>query len=749
MITMADLMQLRLLVYVFFSVFYLTYAYLDLDELRSVQYGIDILREPVVKKAQEDYGESGVFLLSKYGQEYQCNIPSHLEQEKKKEEAEKEALEIGVPDLLKSMESAPCLIKTKDWWSYEFCYGKHIRQYHIEDGRITSEIIFLGHYESEFDWNSERKEELEKKRLHRYHTQQYVNGTKCDLTSASRRTEVRFLCEEGSGDYIHRIDEPETCKYVLTVHTTKICHHPYLKPLVAKKALPITCNPLLTVQEYQEYLDQVEAEEAEKKILEEEKKKKEEEKKKEAEEKRIKALEKARRLQEELEEKIKLKQEILESADSKTGQGETVPAATVNKLPDTAEEKEAQTDTKEPTLVDEKETSPDTKELEESADDVNVKMFVQIIDSPADLQKFLKEAMNEIDEFKTVSPVSETTLSTDKPQELGTPGEEKTIEAGTSDSDKKDMKDTDSGDEAGMIEEEEEEEEEKDLKEFSLELQKLKDKYQRHKRKLPKMTSRVKKAMEEQFEDIVKEAEEEMETDGSEISDVESRKKAFSHLASTLSNLIQRLENTEKEISAVDQELEEMAKQTDEQDFSSESGVLPPPTKTPQEQEPGKKGEDAANLKDTKSHTDKSGDNKLRVRVTRLKNGGPQPEGDKSSDSLNSESNAVTDQLQEKLTQGLRDAGVNGGKIQVKIITAGYYDDKDGKVQLMSEEDSEAFKNIIVSIIGGSADAEKEEYKHTHMQDNYNFVWQKDKKKQATASEDDGDDSNTANKIKK
>ncbi|KAK3593156.1 hypothetical protein CHS0354_039640 [Potamilus streckersoni] len=306
----------------------------------------------------------------------------------------------------------------------------------------------------------------------------------------------------------------------------------------------------------------------------------------------------------------------------------------------------------------------------------------------------------------------------------------------------KDMKDKDSEDDEGMIEEEEQEEE-KDLKEFSL------GTYisLAHEAVIPELFDQEALSFNIHAPALLVTAEEELETDGSEIPDVEGRKEAFSHLANTLSNLIQRLENTEKEISAVDQELEEMNKQTDGQDFSSQSEVLPPTAKTPQEQEPGKKGEDAANLKETKSSTDKSSDNKLRVRVTRLKSGGHQSEGEKTS--LDSGSSKVTDQLEEKLTQGLREAGVNAGKIQVKIITAGYYDDKDGKVQLLSEEDSETFKNIIVSIIGGSAEADKEEHKHTRMQDNYNFVWQKDNKQQVTASENDGDDSKTAKEIKK
>ena len=37
-----------------------------------------------------------------------------------------------VKELLDPMENENCLMKTKDWWTYEFCYGNEIRQYHME-----------------------------------------------------------------------------------------------------------------------------------------------------------------------------------------------------------------------------------------------------------------------------------------------------------------------------------------------------------------------------------------------------------------------------------------------------------------------------------------------------------------------------------------------------------------------------------------------------------------------------------------
>lgn len=52
-----------------------------------------------------------VQLTSKYGQTYQCTFPNPSEHEKQKGEAEKVAMETGIPDLLKPMESGPCLRK--------------------------------------------------------------------------------------------------------------------------------------------------------------------------------------------------------------------------------------------------------------------------------------------------------------------------------------------------------------------------------------------------------------------------------------------------------------------------------------------------------------------------------------------------------------------------------------------------------------------------------------------------------------
>ncbi|KAK2178083.1 hypothetical protein NP493_563g02001 [Ridgeia piscesae] len=225
------------------------YGFLDMEELKSVNYGIDIENTPVMFK--EELPEGAVRLSSKHGQQYQCSYPDKVTKEKQ-EEKEKIAMETGIPELLKPMEEGPCLHYSQGWWDYEFCYGKHIRQFHMEDGKIHSDVIFLGHYESEYDWNNVSATQAN--RLNRYHSQRYVNGSLCDLTGKARRTEVRFVCADGQGDYLGRVEEAESCVYVLTVYTTKICRHPYLKPPSVNRPVTITCSPLLDAEQYQEYL---------------------------------------------------------------------------------------------------------------------------------------------------------------------------------------------------------------------------------------------------------------------------------------------------------------------------------------------------------------------------------------------------------------------------------------------------------------------------------------------------------------
>ncbi|KAM3621820.1 uncharacterized protein V6R79_016446 [Siganus canaliculatus] len=230
-------------------------AFLNLEELNEMKYGIQILPDPVILGQTKT--EEVMMVSSKYKQLYECRLPAQavrFHQDPASEPDSQGYTGPDIPELLSSMHTAQCLVKTKDWWTYEFCYGQHIRQYHLEDTEIKGDILFLGYYESEFDWSNETAKASKQHRLKRYHSQTYINGSKCDLNGNPRETEVRFVCEEGSSDYIARVDEPQSCRYVLTVHTSRTCQHPFLRPPSTAKPQGIVCQPALSAEQYMDYV---------------------------------------------------------------------------------------------------------------------------------------------------------------------------------------------------------------------------------------------------------------------------------------------------------------------------------------------------------------------------------------------------------------------------------------------------------------------------------------------------------------
>ena len=84
-------------------------------------------------------------MVNKYGQKYHCLLPKQEEikelnakedaNENELEGAKEEVVQLtGVSKARKLLEpmSQNCLFKTKDWWTYEFCYGRTVKQFHME-----------------------------------------------------------------------------------------------------------------------------------------------------------------------------------------------------------------------------------------------------------------------------------------------------------------------------------------------------------------------------------------------------------------------------------------------------------------------------------------------------------------------------------------------------------------------------------------------------------------------------------------
>lgn len=239
------MLGLLLLLWVAPNLAQLSLGNLDLEELRDVQYSIQILDVPVSEDGKVDDAMTAMVMVNREGQRYRCSIPK-VEEKTADSEGEGEDADPDVETLLKPLETAPCIFKTKDWWTYEICYNREIKQYHVENDRPVGAVMVLGVHSPELDnWEASNRT---------YQPQYYTNGSNCDLTSRPRQTELRFVCNEAATvEFIGDIFEPQSCEYTIVVHTARLCSVPWLRPEAESTPRPIQCNPLLPSDQFSKY----------------------------------------------------------------------------------------------------------------------------------------------------------------------------------------------------------------------------------------------------------------------------------------------------------------------------------------------------------------------------------------------------------------------------------------------------------------------------------------------------------------
>ncbi|XP_077153887.1 protein OS-9 isoform X2 [Ranitomeya variabilis] len=650
-------------------------GFLNLEELTEMKYGIEILSEPVIRGQSK--ADDIVTIASKYKQNYECKLPAVAVQfQQEKDDDPLAYAGLGIAELLKPMEAAPCLTKTKDWWTYEFCYGKHIQQYHIEESEVKGDVLYLGHYQSEFDWNNETAKLSSIKaskhhRLKRYHSQMYVNGSKCDLNGQLRETEVRFLCEDGSGDYIARVDEPQSCTYVLTIHTTRICNHPFLRPASTGSPQPIKCHPALSPEQYVEY---VKAQVYDtKRIVEELSEELKTLDLKTLASKRAGSLDhrepvmttetKDEHQQVETESESRLEAESTEDETAVNSEQEETENDLWNKIvhPQGTDTQDA--DTTEGTV-------PSLSAPDGRTEGSSKTPRFRIIKNPEDLVKFIADLKK-----------------THKKDDKGD-AEDKELHSEEDSTHVSDTRDPEDEDERAL------------MQEFEKELENI---------LLPKseasqIKENVQAEMEKEFDNIIDEAQEELETEG--LKGEFDRKQASKSLATTLNKLIDKLDST--------------AMETEEETPAAEGDEVP----TNDHSDPA-----------AKAPMDDRSDGRVKVRVTKIRRGSSEHPETKEMSSENPQlrhiENIVKDLLEK---EGLKAEG----KIEIKILTGRFGDDDDG--HWLSEEDTRNLKDIFLNILG-SEDAHKEEKRQQQLEDNYRFVWNQnnDDSKSSGASADSDD----------
>jgi len=133
-----------------------------------------------------------------------------------------------------------CLLRHEGWWSYELCYQKQIRQFHVVTG-TDSKGKATSHVEGEFVLGKatlELAKDIPVKDEPKYIVSppiddpnapfsiemKYVDGTPCDLVNTPRTTTIQYVC--GNIEAISSIVEERTCHYRMVVTSSHLCKHP-------------------------------------------------------------------------------------------------------------------------------------------------------------------------------------------------------------------------------------------------------------------------------------------------------------------------------------------------------------------------------------------------------------------------------------------------------------------------------------------------------------------------------------------
>ncbi|KAL0590084.1 hypothetical protein ABG067_001724 [Albugo candida] len=171
---------------------------------------------------------------AKFSDKSEGLIPKNARVSKKKKSLMQEQKKI-VQEVLKG----ECVILLMDWWSYQICYGKEVRQFHREpDGSKTSDWS-MGVYVPESDARYQTNEHGENL------VQFYADGQACDENAAKRSTKVIYICcLEKTEDVVtvKSIKEPSLCYYEIELCIAKLCHMNSNSKKIEKKHRSVADN---------------------------------------------------------------------------------------------------------------------------------------------------------------------------------------------------------------------------------------------------------------------------------------------------------------------------------------------------------------------------------------------------------------------------------------------------------------------------------------------------------------------------
>ncbi|KAI5862235.1 glucosidase II beta subunit-like protein-domain-containing protein [Durotheca rogersii] len=178
-------------------------------------------------------------------------------------------------DLINGLDGT-CLYYMSGWWSYSFCYGHDVVQFHalpasiktgppMKDPHTTAYVLGKVPDPQSTSRSSRRGQsnppndkghpagaappntELQVKGDQRYLVQKMGEGTICDLTGRERTIEIQYHCSPGSTqDRIGWIKEVTTCAYLMVVNTPRLCVDVAFQPPKEERANVISCRAIVS-----------------------------------------------------------------------------------------------------------------------------------------------------------------------------------------------------------------------------------------------------------------------------------------------------------------------------------------------------------------------------------------------------------------------------------------------------------------------------------------------------------------------
>ncbi|KAI8384390.1 uncharacterized protein BYT42DRAFT_562370 [Radiomyces spectabilis] len=228
-------------------------------------------------------GNKQVMMTSSFGQPFLCNIPN-VDKDREKHErlmyeretAEEDTQQIirrGL-ELLEPLSNECLYFHTHEYWTYEYCHKKYVRQFHIEKeqqndatARTKTQSYYLGYYNNyakpsmhkDASQNKPAQQsdvaspdtidvsntELRRVADKKYLVQRWTGGTQCDLTGKPRTVEIQYQCDMQSHDRVSLFQEITTCHYQMIISTPRLCIESMLVPHLHAQTYNIHCNPIV------------------------------------------------------------------------------------------------------------------------------------------------------------------------------------------------------------------------------------------------------------------------------------------------------------------------------------------------------------------------------------------------------------------------------------------------------------------------------------------------------------------------